>query len=432
LSQGNFWKRHPVTNLTVIMVFGANKDSNERRNKRKHALLELVKTENDYVQYLQVFHDNYYLPMIYKDYTCSEKRESMCSEVDDPLEFAEKSVLNFERFRSKSDEDNIYEDKLPPDLPCIFQLHLMLLQELEKSVLGMHTRWDILRKWTYGLFGKYGKDRYLVKCVNKSADVGKIFKEYAPAFRLYSEYVGYFENASSKLNAFAQKNSEFQTLIHTTARNLKEAKKNNLASLMVMPVQRIPRYCMLLNAILENTKNDSNNYEALKTSLELVQQAATFVNERTRDIQQKLYVCNLQHELQRQCHDLQLAVPTRFFVFEEEIEQEDAQKYRLILFNDLLVVKRITKPSGISISNMLSSFIKGSSMESVYVCTLINITLKVLTEATDISLVLLTLNNSCCYQEDGQKLTATKSFLINNNSKFMAHFEKQASALKAK
>jgi hypothetical protein len=39
----------------------------------------------------------------------------------------------------------------------------------------------------------------------------------------------------------------------------------------------------------------------------------------------------------------------------------------------------------------------------------------------------------CCYkEEDGQKLTATKSFLVNDNSKFMAHFEKQASALKAK
>ena len=52
----------------------------------------------------------------------------------------------------------------------------------------------------------------------------------------------------------------------------------SLGAYLIMPVQRVPRYVLLLTDLLQNTPGDSADYEPIKTAHELVKSFADFIN----------------------------------------------------------------------------------------------------------------------------------------------------------
>jgi hypothetical protein len=398
-----------VTIITAILVHKQpqlrifhSAEPSERCQTRKRALLELVTTERNYVQYLSTLYDYYYLPMILQNYSYV----TLLNDV----------AFDFKKYQFLEERENIFHGMIPPDLPCVLRLNYLLLQELEMYVLGMHSTMDMLRKWTCGLFGKYGTDRYAVCCVNKGANVGKIFRKYAPAFRLYSEYVGYLKSSRHKLEAFASKNSDFKNFITSTAIRLVG---NDLKSIMSMPFQRIARYPMLLKVILENTSSSSESFTDLELSLKLMQQVTDFINERTGDIEQRLKVISIQEELQKEYPKLQLVIPSRTYFIEENIQNMDSQHYKLILFNDLLLMKRTKKASALK---SILGFFKNTGAD-MYICELHNVELK---KSEGSNKVTLSLNDCHCYLDDKSETITFKTLVLeykDSIASFMQRFE---------
>ena len=73
---------------------------------------------------------------------------------------------------------------------------------------------------------------------------------------MYTEYVKNFDNAITTINNLYQKNQRFQSLmdeIHA----LPECRSLSLQHHMLTPIQRIPRYEMLLKDYLKKLSSDS-------------------------------------------------------------------------------------------------------------------------------------------------------------------------------
>eukprot|EP00122_Pirum_gemmata_P017961 Pgem_evm1s16833 len=57
------------------------------------------------------------------------------------------------------------------------------------------------------------------------------------------------------------------------------AKKQKLASYVLLPVQRIPRYSMLLEQLAKNTPESENAHGELKSMLHSINEVCSVINE---------------------------------------------------------------------------------------------------------------------------------------------------------
>ncbi|KAF9185082.1 hypothetical protein BGZ51_002956 [Haplosporangium sp. Z 767] len=123
--------------------------------------------------------------------------------------------------------------------------------------------------------------------------VGDIFSEIAPFLKMYSSYVKSYTSALAHINECISRNDRFAEFLKTTARR-PECKNLDFQAYLMLPVQRIPRYRMLLGNLLQHTPIDHPDHRKLQTAFESMEQTATIVNENIR-----------QHEMFGEMVDLQ-------------------------------------------------------------------------------------------------------------------------------
>lgn len=81
--------------------------------------------------------------------------------------------------------------------------------------------------------------------------VGDIFLNMSFALKIYSKYIGDYDTARQTL-AEVEANPRFAAFVEGVEERTRESLKNQkLGSLMIMPVQRIPRYELLLRELVK-------------------------------------------------------------------------------------------------------------------------------------------------------------------------------------
>ncbi|EKX48904.1 hypothetical protein GUITHDRAFT_68382, partial [Guillardia theta CCMP2712] len=103
----------------------------------------------------------------------------------------------------------------------------------------------------------------------------------APLLKLYQRYVSHYERASQCYFESKEKVKEFALFLEKAQMN-HESSVLSLDSYLIMPVQRIPRYKLLLEEILKYTPEDAEDYEDLRRALNLISEQADQCNEATR------------------------------------------------------------------------------------------------------------------------------------------------------
>jgi hypothetical protein len=164
--------------------------------------------------------------------------------------------------------------------------------------------------------------------------VGDIMCTIAPVLKLYQKYVSHFESATQRLAECREKLPQFSAFLDkTTANGLMP-----LDSFLIMPVQRIPRYKLLLEEIIKHKADDDPDQPDLQQALKKVKSQADECNEATRRREniQKL------REVQSRFKGLDIAHPDRRFVREGKLcrvrsRMESAANYTFFLFDDALV-----------------------------------------------------------------------------------------------
>ncbi|XP_068601490.1 FYVE, RhoGEF and PH domain-containing protein 1 [Brachionichthys hirsutus] len=168
--------------------------------------------------------------------------------------------------------------------------------------------------------------------------IGDILQKLAPFLKMYGEYVKNFDRAMELVNTWMQRSAQFKTIIQDIQR---EDRCGNLTLQhhMLEPVQRIPRYELLLKDYLHRLPEDAPDYRDAQKSLELIATAAEHSNAAIRKMERmrkllKVYellggeedIVNPTNELIKEGHILKLSN-----------KNGTSQDRYLILFNDRLL-----------------------------------------------------------------------------------------------
>ncbi|XP_075041028.1 FYVE, RhoGEF and PH domain-containing protein 1 isoform X1 [Mixophyes fleayi] len=168
--------------------------------------------------------------------------------------------------------------------------------------------------------------------------IGDILQKLAPFLKMYGEYVKNFDRAMELVNTWTERSSQFKGIVQEVQRE--EACGNlTLQHHMLEPVQRIPRYELLLKDYLQKLSEESGDRRDAEKSLDLIATAAEHSNAAIRKMERmhkllKVYellggeedIVNPTNELIKEGHILKLSA-----------KNGTTQDRYLILFNDRLL-----------------------------------------------------------------------------------------------
>lgn len=169
--------------------------------------------------------------------------------------------------------------------------------------------------------------------------IGEAFKYLAPFLKLYSSYANNHENAINLLQEWRQKSSGFHEFIQNQEEKA-DMMGLKINALLITPVQRVPRYKLLLEDLLENTSTDHHDYEELKEAVKKVSDIATHINNHIKQHENFQKMLSIQ-----KCFDKtapKLLTPGREFIKEgilKKISKRGGKPHdrMFFLFSDILL-----------------------------------------------------------------------------------------------
>jgi hypothetical protein len=173
---------------------------------------------------------------------------------------------------------------------------------------------DSIRLFNYGLVTELEKR---MKAWNDNQKIADTFlKQGASLFTIYKPYCENYDRAIERLQQVTAKKS---SSIH---KFLKQAEQQcggfSLTFYLIMPVQRLPRYSMLLSELFKKTPAEHPDYADLQASIEMIQSVTNEINRGVGDAEKQK---KLQDILKRGFSGLEpLMEPSRTIVLESDIE----------------------------------------------------------------------------------------------------------------
>ena len=140
-------------------------------------------------------------------------------------------------------------------------------------------------------------NRELLASLEASEDrVGAVFLELAPYLKFYSTYAQEFQAGSRLVERWTEKHRGFASFVSAQESRPEVALKLN--ALLITPVQRIPRYRMLLEDVIKNTPACHPDGGALREALKEIDAVAWHINEQLREHENGLLILDIQQSLQ--------------------------------------------------------------------------------------------------------------------------------------
>uniref|UniRef100_A0A3Q3LY69 FYVE, RhoGEF and PH domain containing 4a n=1 Tax=Labrus bergylta TaxID=56723 RepID=A0A3Q3LY69_9LABR len=168
--------------------------------------------------------------------------------------------------------------------------------------------------------------------------IGDILQKLTPFLKMYAEYVKNFDNAMELLKQWTDRSPQFKAIIQEI-QSTDMCGSLTLQHHMLEPVQRVPRYEMLLKDYLKKLPEDDPDRRDAEKSLEIISTAATHSNSAIRksDNLKKLMeiyemlgeeedIVNPSNEFIKEGHILKLAA-----------RNTSAMERYLFLFNNMLL-----------------------------------------------------------------------------------------------
>ncbi|XP_006870335.1 PREDICTED: rho guanine nucleotide exchange factor 17 [Chrysochloris asiatica] len=259
---------------------------------RKHVTMTLLDTEQSYVESLRTLMQGYM----------------------QPLKQPENSVLC----------DPSLVDEIFDQIPELLQHHEQFLEQVRHCVQTWHAQQKV--------------GDLLVQSFSKDVLVD-----------IYSAYIDNFLNAKDAVRVAKEARPAFLKFLEQSMRENKE--KQALSDLMIKPVQRIPRYELLVKDLLKHTPEDHPDHPFLLDAQRNIKQVAERINKGVRSAEEAERHARVLQEIESHIEGMEdLQVPLRRFLRQEmviEVKAVGGKKDRsLFLFTDLLVCTTLKRKSG--------------------------------------------------------------------------------------
>eukprot|EP01105_Mastigella_eilhardi_P002727 TRINITY_DN1350_c1_g1_i10.p3 TRINITY_DN1350_c1_g1~~TRINITY_DN1350_c1_g1_i10.p3 ORF type:complete len:271 (-),score=83.99 TRINITY_DN1350_c1_g1_i10:68-880(-) len=144
----------------------------------------------------------------------------------------------------------------------------------------------------------------------------------------------------ARITELTKKNKAFRTFLERIQRD-KASDNLDLLSLLVMPVQRIPRYVLLLKELLKYTPPGEEDAMSLEKALHKMMSVADEINNRKKEAENLAQMYKIQNNLVADSAP-PLLTPSRRYVLEGDLQEYAVgggpQPRRCFLFNDALMI----------------------------------------------------------------------------------------------
>ncbi|KAF5912600.1 hypothetical protein HPG69_004272 [Diceros bicornis minor] len=174
--------------------------------------------------------------------------------------------------------------------------------------------------------------------VETTPRIGDILQKLAPFLKMYGEYVKGFDNAMELVKNMTERIPQFKSVVEEIQKQ-KICGNLTLQHHMLEPVQRIPRYEMLLKDYLRKLPPDSPDWNDAKKSLEIISTAASHSNSAIRKMENLKKLIEI-YEMLGEEEDI--VNPSNELIKEGQIlklaaRNTSAQERYLFLFNNMLL-----------------------------------------------------------------------------------------------
>jgi RhoGEF domain len=244
------------------------------------AIAELISTEQAYLQHLYRLINLYSFPlkkMEPLETTGSVKASAQSLGISIPCLSLQEVYLQF----SPLPELSLWEhERLFNNVEELLPLHILLLSQLHQqasSISNLKARGEV----DTALFG------------NK---IGDVFNQVAPFFKMYAKYCFGQFSAQQDLQLLIKARPDFCKFVNAMeAHPLSLGQK--LSSLLVMPIQRVPRYVLLLSQLEKYSTHSHLPRNSLTKAVELVRGVASSLGESLARFQNQAKVSDIQASL---------------------------------------------------------------------------------------------------------------------------------------
>jgi type II secretory pathway component PulM len=272
---------------------------------------------------------------------------TLVHELISPQKDAESDALNAKKRKERAEETLYTERTYVKQLTIVYEC---FVEPLKRKVREKHA---VLSDTE--LFAIFSNIEVILNCHKKlletfekrmlvwdsTPELGDIFLENTAFIKLYKYYVNNFDKSIITLKSCREKNSEFQKF----AQELDYTERLSglsIESFLILPVQRIPRYVLLLQDLLKYTSPSHVDFNNLSNALAFIKDLADFINSNKSDADNINKILSIQEALLDLPDDFSLVVPRRRYIDEGGLLYKKQKAY-VYLFSDALVFTKIEK-----------------------------------------------------------------------------------------
>lgn len=252
-----------------------------------------------------------------------------------------------------------YVDVIFGALPDIFEVHMAVLEDLKNAIA--------------------------VASDPSKANVAAVFLNHKESFKSYTTYINNYNHAMNTLDK-CQRKSAFTEFLHNVSTEKEgEVSLLNLPSYLIMPIQRLPRYVLLLSDLVKNTPKSHSDYKAGLEALDDIREVADYVNEEKRIAENMQQILEIQSTIAGISKSL--LSRRRCFVREGDLSIEATKNkagvktLHYFLFNDMLLLCH--EGSSLTLSNIFSRQKKRKMWTVVYESSVFQIDVQALKDRHD-------------------------------------------------
>ncbi|PVU95520.1 hypothetical protein BB561_001777 [Smittium simulii] len=272
-------------------------------DRRNNAVFELLITEKSYLKGLSVINDIFYSPLLASIDNSNPDTGSILTKKSVKIIFS--------------------------DFPAIYRLGEQFLQDLSLRLENKSN----------------SKNPNVSTWDSERSTVGDITLKYFPFMKMYSLYLSNYADSLFHFDLCFKENPSFFCFIKNAEKH-KECAELTFKSYLLLPVQRIPRYRLLMKTILENTPESHPDYQQTKDSFETIDKVAKIVNDRIREQEMIIKVLEIQKTLNTNQF---LLAPGRKLIkqgYSSMAIKSVLDRKKLYLFTDIFMYISLTKLFG--------------------------------------------------------------------------------------